>query len=469
MHAPSLATRDTIIRSAEAKAGRRHARAWVVTIAGLALVGSLLPAAVLAAATTHSISGSVKNTTGAAVAGIQASACYTGADGWTDVCSDATTGVDGAFTIGGLAPREYVVKLVDPAHAYPNGWYVTGGFTVDSGAATKLTVADADVTGIDAAYPAIFTMSGKVTAHDGTPMPDADVQPCLKDATGYCDLWTVAGAGGTFTFPVVAGTYVVDLADHRTYRTEQRFFYQPYREGGATSGDPTVIPVAANVSGLDLRLQPASLVSGHVTGVTQFLRVAGCTAGFASIRESCHGGFAGWSAAFDYTIAVVPASTVVVTLGGAASALPGFWSRSGIVAVAEKATILDLTSANATGIDIRPAVLKAGIHAGTATGGSFGTKPVSVKKGMAITLKMTLAKGYAGTKVQVQAATLDAKGKPGTFKTIATKTVAANGTVVYATKTSKSMAYRARYVPPQEFIDVGVTQAVSAEVIAKVR
>jgi hypothetical protein len=92
-----------------------------------------------------------------------------------------------------------------------------------------------------------------------------------------------------------------------------------------------------------------------------------------------------------------------------------------------------------------------------------------VKKGTSVTMKITLAKGFAGAKVQVQAAVFDASGVPGLFTTVATKTVAANGTIFYTTKVSTMTGYRARYVPPQEFADDGITPTYSVNIVVRVK
>lgn len=467
MRAPLFDAAMTAARSPERREGRRTLRASVAATAALALTATLLPSIAGATGTTHAISGTVKNASAAGVPGISVSACVLADDKYGMDCSDAvTTGTDGAFSIAGLTPKAYILKLVDASHHYPNGYYATGGLALDTGAAATVTVADADITGIAVAYPAVFTMSGKVVASDGTPLASADVDPCLQDATGYCDLLTTTGAGGTFAIPVIAGDYTVGLYDHSF--TTMRFFYQKYREGGATSGDLTVIHVEKDTTGLELKVQPASTISGHVTSVRQYVGVLGCA---SEGSPRCHGVVDNRSTSWNFQIAVVPTTVVVRVTGGPGDpTLPGFWSHDGIVAVQERATVLDLTSTNATGIDVSPAILKTAIHAGPATGGSFGTKPVIMKKGTSVTVKITLARGYAGAKVQVQAAVLDKKGKPGTFKTVATKTVGADGTVTWTAKPTKSTAYRARYVPPQVFIDsMGIPDVLSAPVIAKVK
>ena len=468
MRIPFLARRATVTRSSRTNEGLRTVRAGMVAVAGLALVGSLLPAAAVAASATYSITGSVKNVSATAVSGIAVAACTSAFDVHTDPCSPATTtAADGTFTVSGLTARAYVVMVSDPAKRYPPGWYAPGGFTIDHRAATKVPVGTAAVTaGINVVYPAIFRLSGRITGSDGSPMPGAIVSPMPADVLGVSDnMRGSTGSDGRFTIPVVGGPYCIYVSDGSP--TAPRFYDQPYRAGGATSGMATVIPVAADVAGLDLRLQPASRISGHVRGAVANVVISGCPTGGTG---SCEGGWFQRQAAFDYAIAVAPTKVVVrVTGDGYTSTLPGFWTKAGLVPDRAHATILDVTSADATGVDFTTVALTTGIHAGTATGGSFGTGPITVKKGTSVTMRIALAKGFAGTKVQVQVAVFDAMGAPGPFRTVATKTVPAGGTLFYTTKVATMTGYRAVYVPPQEFVDDGIRAAYSANIVVRVR
>ncbi len=468
MRTTFLTGRAAATRSSRARGSPRTLRAGMVAVAGLALVGSLLPTATSAAPTTYSITGSVKNVSATAVPGIAVAACYSAFDLHTDPCSPAaTTAADGRFTVSGLAARAYVVMVSDPAKRYPPGWYAPGGFAIDHRVATKVPIGTASViTGIDVVYPAIFRLSGRITGPDGSPMPGAIVSPMPADILEVSDNMRVpTGGDGRFSAPVVGGPYWIYVSDESP--TAPRFYDQPYRAGGATSGPATVVWVAADVTGLDLRLQPASRISGHVRGAVADVEISGCP---TLPTGSCEGIGFQQQAAFDYAIAVAPTKVVVRVNGsGYTSTLPGFWTKAGLVPDRAHATVLDVTRTDATGVDFTAVALVTGIHAGTVTSGSFFTKPFSVKRGTSVTLKITLAKGFAGAKVQVQAAVFDAKGVPGLFKTIATKTVAANGTIFYTTKVATMTGYRARYVPPKEFVDDNITPAYSVNIVVRVK
>jgi hypothetical protein len=440
----------------------------MVAVAGLALVGSLLPAAAVAAPATYSITGRVKNVSAAAVPGIAVAACLAAFDVHTDPCSPAaTTAADGTFTLTGLAARAYVVMVSDPAKRYPPGWHAPGGFTIDHRAATRVPVGTAPVTaGINVVYPAVFRLSGRITGSDGSPMPGAIVSPMPADILGVSDnMRGSTGNDGRFSIPVVGGPYRIYISDGSP--TAPRFYEQPYRAGGATSGPATVIPVAGDVTGLDLRLQPASRISGHVGGTVKGVWISGCPTGPTA---SCEGSGVVGIATFDYTFAV-PATKIVVRVTGAANSptLPGYWTDAGLVPDSARATVLDVTSTDATGVDFTTVALMTGIHAGSSKVGPFGAKPITVKKGTAVTMRITLAKGFAGAKVQVQAAVFDARGVPGLFTTVATKTVPVSGTLYYTTRVSTMTGYRARYVPPPELVDDGITPAYSVNIVVRVR
>ena len=163
------------------------------------------------------------------------------------------------------------------------------------------------ITGINVVYPAIFRLSGRITGSDGSPMPGAIVSPMPADILGVSDNMRVAtGGDGRFSAPVVGGSYWIYVSDESP--TAPRFYDQPYRAGGATSGPASVIPVAADVTGLDLRLQPASRISGHVMGALADVWISGCPAGRTG---SCEGIGFQQQAAFDYAIAVAPTKVVV--------------------------------------------------------------------------------------------------------------------------------------------------------------
>lgn len=84
------------------------------------LVGSGSTPAVAAAPATHSITGSVTETYGQGVGGLDTYACPTPPLGGPPSCPSGMTGADGTFTITGIAPRADDVSVADPLDAFPS-------------------------------------------------------------------------------------------------------------------------------------------------------------------------------------------------------------------------------------------------------------------------------------------------------------------------------------------------------------
>jgi len=452
----------------------------VVVAALLVATPAPAPVGATAASTTHSISGTVRNEAGAPLTGMTISTTINGADSTVpSVDVTATTTVSGTYTLAGLPPGDCIVRVEDPSGALPAGGYGASDFTANPGKMTAVTVADSDVTGIDILYPHLYTVSGSVTTADGTPLVGAGVVWEFQEGgCGTCEPWmytavTTTGTGGSFKLHLQPDDYALGFLP--------------------TKRAPRVVPdwaawvvVAGDVTDLKVTLEPTSLIRG---------RIAGPKAGFAYRVLACgttlwppcedwspgiHGCDGIWDVAMatggyvGYAIAV-PAGKAILTFGGAENVsgdgsrgvLPGFWSGSvGLVPTAALATLLDLSHVDATGIDVQLQPLAIGIHAGSSAGGSFGRAPVTVAAGSTVTLRLGLPRAFAGMKVEMQAAALDAAGKPGEFRTITRRTVAAGGTVVWTTLTRRATAYRARYVPSAHLM---FSPVLSAVVVAKVR
>jgi len=92
-----------------------------------------------------------------------------------------------------------------------------------------------------------------------------------------------------------------------------------------------------------------------------------------------------------------------------------------------------------------------------------------VKKGTSITMRISTAKGFAGAKILIQEAIFDAKGVPALFKTVATRIVPAGGMLYYTAKAATMTGYRAKYIPPPEFTDDGVTMTYSKNLVVRVK
>ena len=445
-------------------------------------------AAAVGAPATHSISGTVRSATGAPLAGIAVSTVIQGGSAATaDVTVTSTTAAGGRYVLAGLPSGGYPVRFADPAGG-THVWYSTDsatGVVLGSLGATGVTVADADVTGIDIRYPNTYAVTATVTTSDGTPLVGAGVVVVPQEGDcGTCEppfyaADATTGTGGTFSVHLLAGDYA--------------FGFLP------TASAPRVVAhwaawvtVAGDVTGLKIALKPTSLVRGRITGPKTGYRysVVGCPTpswpppeDWSTSFHACDGIWtaAATGATVRYTIAAYAGRTVLL-FGGPSSAspqgglevLPGYWSRSGLVPTPDRATPLDLDHGDASGIDVTLQPLAIGIHAGTSARGSFGGGPVTVAVGSMVTLRVRLPRTFVGMTVDIQGAALGATGKPGAFSSLGKRTVAADGTMVWTATIRRSTAFRAQYMGDY-FTYGGVAYGtpdppvLSAVVMAKVR
>ena len=459
------------VATRQSRSARRRARTWVAACASLLLIAALVPAAV-GAATTFSISGTVPDEAGAPAAGLTISTWASSRDAYVKT----TTAADGTYTLAALAPGGYTIAVVDPAGRLQRGWYAATGFAVSLNDATAVTVTDADVTGIDIRYPHAYSVTGTVTTSTGTPLVGAGVVWTPREPEcGNCKpsaykADTIAGPGGSFSLHLVAGDYVLGFLSTESAPRVGPDWSAPFT-------------VAGDVTGLTVRLAPTSLVGGRIVGPKSGYRysVVGCsTDSWGPTIHTCDGNWdasTATSATTRFSIAV-PAGKVVILFGGdtpfrsgnggSQGVLPGLWSRSeGLVPTAARATELDLSHVDASGIDVTLQRLAISIHAGSSAGGSFGRAPVTVAAGSPVTLRVGLPRTFVGMKVDIQAAALDATGQPGTFRNVARRTVASDGTVVWTTTARHATAFRARYMPPIDLL--WADPVLSSVVIARIK
>lgn len=183
-----------------------------------------------------------------------------------------TTAADGSYRFSGLAARRYSVAFVDPAERYRSehhdGLYWSGYF--ESGAfddATWVDLALGETAVIDASLLEKPTISGRVTAPDGSPLADrrVTVAPMPRgwyyhedDATTDSDgRWTVAvDEPGQFWVKVTdySGTYVSEYYDDAV-------FTEP-----SLSATPVVISdYGVHLTGIDSQLARAgNVVQGYL-------------------------------------------------------------------------------------------------------------------------------------------------------------------------------------------------------------
>ena len=166
----------------------RRLAASLTALATLVGLGALAPTSALAAVgQTFAISGTVTDDTGAPAVGVVIGVSPWGGPG------TGVTDESGHYSVPGLAPGSYAVTFTPPAGS------PLLGETYDDAVMwnpTRVTVASADVTGIDAALDRAASISGRVVDPDGNPLAGVSVQ-LQSVAFSYANATT--GADGTYS------------------------------------------------------------------------------------------------------------------------------------------------------------------------------------------------------------------------------------------------------------------------------
>jgi Carboxypeptidase regulatory-like domain len=209
-----------------------------------------------------SITGTVADSSGTGVTGIQACA-YDDQDSYGyGAYGCATSGSGGTYTIPGLPTGAYKIEFTDPSNTYLYTWY---GGTSTSGASTPVNVTAPNTTTATnttlQASSSAGSISGTVTAGS---QPVSDVPVYLYDAGGneLNEAYeTSTAADGTYSFTgLLPGTYKVWFAP------ETNLAWQFY------SGQPTMatantvtVGTSQNVQNINAALVTGGKITGTVT------------------------------------------------------------------------------------------------------------------------------------------------------------------------------------------------------------
>jgi hypothetical protein len=210
---------------------------------------------------TAAMSGSVTDASSSPVSGI--SVTMTGAY-FPGLTGCDTTAADGEFEVPNLRAGAYRIRVLDPTDGFPSGFYSSsapGHFTIDFAEATPVVIDGVDVPGLDIQFPQLYSVSGQVFDLGEAPVPDIQVAVCVPPIGNACRTAFTDGDGAYIVGGLVAGTYIV--------RTDGQGTLGAWYDGaGVVTIDPSeaeAVAVAGDVSGLNLTVYPAPLVSGHVT------------------------------------------------------------------------------------------------------------------------------------------------------------------------------------------------------------
>lgn len=157
------------------------------------------------------ISGTVRNSSGAAVADAAVTAyVWDPIDGWWYDVSSASTDGSGDYVLGRLEPGQYVIGFRDDTGSLASTYYPD---SVLQDGATPVTVGEAvTVSGINVALSPAAHITGRATSVAGT-------------GSDFVDVWAYAWSGNTwklvaYTWTDASGGYDLDGLHGGTYRVE---------------------------------------------------------------------------------------------------------------------------------------------------------------------------------------------------------------------------------------------------------
>jgi putative cell wall-binding protein len=316
------------------------------------IVGLFVPASTLAATTT--ISGRVTDTGGAALSGITVQPGTISASAFTAAGGSTTTAPDGTYAVS-VNDGRYAIRFSEGSQAHAMGFYSSAGFVVDAGSATTILATGATVTGINVRMPITHLITGTVTGNLGVALNNVTV--AALTIGGNQVVTATTAVSGVYNLHVASGTYVVRFSPTGASGYPSGY----YTASGLTTDLSAAAHIAVGTSdstGKDIQLPLARTIQGTVTNPSA-APLAGITvsAGLSTTTTSAGG---------TYTLSVPPGA-YRVTFQDLSNALPsGFYSSGGFTASFSGATPVDVSSANATGINVQ---LPTGVAvSGTVTG-----------------------------------------------------------------------------------------------------
>ncbi len=183
----------------------------------------------------------------------------------------ANTDQDGSYAITGLYSGKYRVK----ACASCSGMQFIDEFydnVYDYGSAEPISVvAKQDTPGIDFTLEEGGTISGRVTASDGQPIPNV----CVGANDALCEKgsWytTETDENGNYSIPVPQGDYYIDI--NASCHTPESYSGEWWNSGDGTTDCNEAVSVSAGigeiVENINFTLEPGGTVSGYVLQADQ--------------------------------------------------------------------------------------------------------------------------------------------------------------------------------------------------------
>lgn len=260
--------------SIRTRRGTRRAGAGRIAPAALTLLLSIgLGGPALAAEPAGSISGTLVNDQGRALAGIGVQAYGSAADYYSgSPVAGTVTDPAGAFELAGLAPGSYVVRFNDHAGVHDPGYVQT--FFAGPGGADPVDVAGGQSVDVSLDLPATQVTGIVRDAASGSGIGGVPVQaypwgagtgpgdaPAARAFSGRTGIYTLAG--------LPDGSYLVQFND-LLQSSRNPAYYQQFYDGipyWSQSVDFTPVTVAAGevATGIDARLTPLILTTTTLT------------------------------------------------------------------------------------------------------------------------------------------------------------------------------------------------------------
>ena len=287
------------------------------------------------------ITGKVTNAAGAGIASIDVMAEATTG---RYAVSTATTAADGTYVLP-VEPSTYTVNFSDYKTVYASGYYATTGFTADFNAASTVTVASTDVTGINVTLPKALHIKGKLTGPGGVGASGVYLSANGTDGNFIAQ----TGVTGTYSIAVSPGIYQLQVEDGNSPATYPSGFYRSsgftLNPGAATGLIVTTADVTAN-----LQLPKMVLIKGKVTGP------GGVALAGIAVQSSARfpGSAAVTSATGTYSLPVPASGNWSIQFydrGGVYTS--GFYRSSGFTRDANSATSVAVTTTTVTAINVQ--------------------------------------------------------------------------------------------------------------------
>ncbi len=203
------------------------------------------------------ISGTVTNSSNAAVSGICVFAFPTGPSSQYLPGQEAVTNADGQYKMIGLSPAGYAIQFTTGCGN--NGNYLPVNYP------STVTVAYGQTqAGIDIQLPTGGILSGTVTsAATGKPVGGICVSVDPESANNYYSNSAVTGTAGTYRFEQIpTGAYYVQFSGG--CGNSGSYSPQAYDNASEYLPQPITITAGQSLTGIDAALQPGATIAGTV-------------------------------------------------------------------------------------------------------------------------------------------------------------------------------------------------------------